>query len=117
MKAGIWLIYGFRVSVLFGLILLFCVGCTFKAMKQFHDDGDERLEILLRGLLAGVGGYFVTLIFISENYAKLLWIVFALGPVMLAIARTPAAAEEQAARDDLLPLPYPLRHSSVGPAP
>ena len=45
------------------------------------------MEILLRGLAVGIGGYLVTLMFLSENTDKLLWILLALGPVMLAISR------------------------------
>jgi hypothetical protein len=47
------------------------------------------MEILARGLVVGLGGYLVTLMFISENYKKLLWILLALGPVLLAVARLP----------------------------
>jgi O-antigen ligase len=106
-------------GVLFAAILLFCVGCAIKAMKQFHRDGDERMEILSRGLIAGIGGYFVTLIFISDNYSKLLWIVFALGPVMLVIARAAASerATEGASPSDVLPAPHALRASGAGASP
>jgi O-antigen ligase len=75
-------------------LLIVCVGSTFVAMRRLQRDGDERLEILVRGLLVGIGGYLITITFISENYSKLLWIVMALGPVLLAIASTPAGKEE-----------------------
>jgi O-antigen ligase len=74
-------------TALFAGVVLFSVGCLFLAARQLRADGDERLEILVRGLLAGVGGYLVTLMFISENYAKLFWVVLALGPALLAVAR------------------------------
>ncbi|MDX6733485.1 MAG: hypothetical protein QOC54_3433 [Baekduia sp.] len=77
-------------TALFGAVLLFSLGCLLLAARELRADGDERLEILVRGLLAGVGGYLVTLLFISENYAKLLWVVLALGPAMLAVVRTRA---------------------------
>ncbi len=67
-------------------LLAFCIGCTVLAVRRLRRDGDEQLEILARGLLVGIGGYLITLTFISENYSKLLWILMALGPVMLAIA-------------------------------
>ena len=78
-------------GLLFGAILLISLSCAISAVRQFRRDGDERLEILSRGLVVGVGGYLVTLMFISENYSKLLWILVGLGPVLLAVARAPRA--------------------------
>jgi O-antigen ligase len=79
-------------AALFGAVLLFSLGCLLLTARELRADGDERLEILVRGLLAGVGGYLVTLLFISENYSKLLWVVLALGPAMLAVARKRTAS-------------------------
>ena len=73
-------------GALFVVILVFCLGCMLLAVKRVREAGDERLEILLRGLVVGTGGYLVTLMFISENTGKLLWILLALGPVLLAIS-------------------------------
>lgn len=78
-------------GLLFAAILMSCLGCVWLAVRCVQRDGDERLEILLRGLMVGIGGYLVTLMFISENYAKLLWILLALGPALLAVARAPRA--------------------------
>ena len=72
-------------GALFVALLLFSLGCTLLAVKRAREAGDERMEILLRGLVVGIGGFLVTLVFLSENYAKLLWIVIALGPAMLAV--------------------------------
>lgn len=74
-------------GALFMAIVLFCVGCTWRTARLLHRLGDVRLEILVRGLLAGICGYLVALLFISENYSKLLWVLLALGPTMLAVAR------------------------------
>jgi O-antigen ligase len=76
-------------EVLFVAILVLCLGCMWRAIRRVRADGDIHLEILLRGLAVGIGGYLVTLMFISENYSKLLWILLALGPTLLAVARTP----------------------------
>jgi O-antigen ligase len=81
-------------GLLFGAILATCVGCAVIALRQLRRDGDERLEILARGLVVGIGGYLVTLLFISENYSKLMWILLALGPVLLAVARSPGDEQE-----------------------
>jgi O-antigen ligase len=82
---------------LFVAILAFCIGCTLLALKQVREAGDERMEILLCGLVVGIGGYLVTLMFISVEYSKLLWILLALGPVLLAIVRSPNRASGQRA--------------------
>jgi putative inorganic carbon (hco3(-)) transporter len=76
---------GFIGGLLFVAILAVCVGCTLLALKRVREAGDERMEILICGLVVGTGGYLVTLMFISVEYAKLLWILLALGPVVLAI--------------------------------
>jgi O-antigen ligase len=73
-------------GALFVAILIFSLGCLLLAVKRMREHGDERMEILLRGLVVGFGGFLVTLIFLSENYAKLLWILLALGPALLALA-------------------------------
>jgi O-antigen ligase len=86
-------------GVLFAGIVLFSVGCMHLAARELHRRGDEGFEILVRGLLTGVGGYLVTLMFISENYSKLLWVVLALGPAVLATVRAPRdRAPAEAAR-------------------
>lgn len=83
-------------GVLFVAILLFCVGCTLLAVRRARQAGDERMEILLRGLVVGIGGYLVTIMFISQNFAKLFWILLALGPAMLAVCSSGARELEQA---------------------
>jgi O-antigen ligase len=80
-------------TTLFGIIVAFSVACLYLAARAFARIEDRGMEILVRGLLAGVGGYLVTLMFISENYSKFFWVVLALGPAMLAVAR----AEERRA--------------------
>jgi len=74
-------------------IALISFGSILTAVRQLSREGDERLEILLRGLLVGIGGYLVTLMFISEDYSKLLWFLLSLGPALLvAVRETPPEA-------------------------
>lgn len=80
-------------GLLFLAIVAVCVGCAFAAVRRFRAAGDERMEILGRGLLIGLLGYLVTLLFISEDHSKLAWLLFALGPVMLAVARSPSGED------------------------
>jgi O-antigen ligase len=83
-------------GALFATIVLTCVACACIAVQRLRRDGDERLEILARGVVVGIGGYLVALLFISESYSKLFWILMALGPVLLAVASVPDAAGEHA---------------------
>jgi O-antigen ligase len=76
-------------GALFIAIVVFCIWCIWLAIKRFERDGDERLELLARGLLVGLGGFLVTMFFISDEYTKLLWMLLALGPIMLAVASVP----------------------------
>jgi O-antigen ligase len=87
---------GFVGGALFAAILIVCVTSLWLAIQHTRRAGDEKLEILLRGLLVGMVGYFVTLMFISENYAKLLWILLALGPTLLAVVRAEPARRTEA---------------------
>jgi O-antigen ligase len=73
---------------LFIVILAVSIGCTILTFRHLRREGDIGLEILVRGLVVGIGGYLVTLMFISENYSKLLWILIALGPILLAVVRS-----------------------------
>ncbi len=81
-------------GALFVAILVLCLGSLLVAVKRVREQHDERTEILLRGLVVGFGGFLVTLIFLSENYAKLLWILLALGPVLLAIASSSSGSKD-----------------------
>jgi O-antigen ligase len=96
-------------GALFAAILVMCVASLWRAIQRTQRDGDEKLEILLRGLLVGMGGYFVTLMFISENYAKLLWILLALGPTLLAVVRAQPARGDRGRRMRAAPLEQQAR--------
>jgi len=76
-------------GLLIGALIVVSVVSLMRAAALYRDRREEGMEILVRGLAVGVLGYLVTLLFISENYAKLFWIVLALGPVILAVATDP----------------------------
>lgn len=74
-------------AALFLAIMLASIASLLQAIRELRRVEDERMEILVRGLAAGLGGYLVALVFISENYSKLMWALLALGPALLAVAR------------------------------
>jgi O-antigen ligase len=57
-----------------------------RAASEFRRRGDESMEIVARGLFVGLVGLLAADFFISEMYSKLLWLLLALGPVLLGIA-------------------------------
>jgi len=79
-----------------GLLLFFgfvgsCLVCAMRAARIWARPKDTRMEALARGVFLALIGMLVADFFISEMYSKLLWAMLALGPVMLAIARSEAA--------------------------
>ncbi|MGC2374802.1 MAG: O-antigen ligase family protein [Solirubrobacteraceae bacterium] len=78
---------GIPGGILFLLIVLSGAGCTLLAARVAARTGQLELELLARGLFVGTAGFLAASFFISENYSKLMWLLLALGPAMLAIAR------------------------------
>ncbi len=77
---------------LFAILVLFAVGSTIRAARHFSALGDRGGEALARGLAVGLIGILVADTFISQEYNKQLWLLLALGPALLAIARSERAA-------------------------
>ncbi len=72
---------------LYVALIGFCVGALFKAARTFARLGDLTMELLSRGLIAALVGVLVSDFFISDQFSKALWLLLALGPAMLLIAR------------------------------
>jgi O-antigen ligase len=73
-----------------GLFLAVIVGllsCSLKAIKRFEHDGNLLMEILTRAQLVACIGLLSSLFFSSDEYNKQLWLLLAMGPAMLAIAK------------------------------
>jgi hypothetical protein len=52
------------------------------------------MEVLARGLAVALGGILVADFFISEQFSKALWLLLALAPAMLVVARRAERARE-----------------------
>ncbi|HMH48223.1 MAG TPA: hypothetical protein VK538_10975, partial [Solirubrobacteraceae bacterium] len=81
-----------------GLLLLLavivtCMSCALKAARIWARRGQASAEALARSVFLGLVGMLTADFFISNMFSKLLWVMLALGPAMLAIAR--AESEEQ----------------------
>jgi O-antigen ligase len=80
------------VSLFLGLIG-FAVSCALKAARAFKRLGDRPMEVIARAVLTAQAGVLTADFFISAQYNKQLWILLALGPALLALARAgPTAA-------------------------
>ncbi len=68
-------------------ILLTSMWSMLRAARIFARHDARDLELLSRAVLVALTGYLVAGSFISANYSKLLWLLIALGPPMLALAQ------------------------------
>ena len=80
---------------LIGLLLLATLvigllGRCIAGIQQFERNGNLRMEILARAHLIAVIGLLASLFFSSDQYKKQLWLLLAMGPALLAIARSEA---------------------------
>jgi O-antigen ligase len=79
--------------LLFMALVVSCLAFALKAARTWARRGDATWEALARGVFLGLVGMLVADFFISDMYTKLLWILLAICPAMLAIARSERAAD------------------------
>jgi len=77
---------------LVGLLLFLSVvasslACALRAARIWAST-DTTMEALARGVFLGMLGMLVADFFISDMYTKLLWVMLAIGPAMLGLARS-----------------------------
>jgi O-antigen ligase len=73
-------------------ILWLSIRSAVKAVRVFRDTGQRSLEILGRSLVVALIGILAADFFVSDQYSKQLWVLLALGPALLAIARRPGSS-------------------------
>ncbi len=83
---------GFVGLILFLLVAFSCCYFAWRAGKRFEELDEPRMEALARAILVAMIGMMVAAFFISAGVDRRLWILFALGPAMLAIAERRGAA-------------------------
>lgn len=73
------------------LLLLAIIGasltCAVRAARGFVAQGNVEMEILARALFVALAGILAADFFIPEEYSKQLWLLLALPPALLALAR------------------------------
>jgi O-antigen ligase len=78
-------------------ILGFSLGTVLRAARTFARLGDQRMDVLCRGVLVALVAILAADFFLSEHYSKQLWLLLALAPTLYAVAQ---AQEEQGADRD-----------------
>jgi O-antigen ligase len=85
-----------------GLLVIVLGGCMLAAgaaARRFDAAGDRTLGVLARAVLVSQASLAVVSMFVSNGVDRRLWVLLALGPAVLTIARAtaPAAARSQMA--------------------
>jgi hypothetical protein len=75
-------------ELLFILALGFPIVCALRAAGRFARQHDRELEILSRSVAVAIVAFLVSNFFQPGVFNKLLWVLFGLGPTLLAIARS-----------------------------
>ena len=81
---------------LFLAVIVSSLLATLRAARIYSRAGLRSNELMARALLVGLIGFLAAEFFSSQLYSKQLWLLLALGPAVLATART--AAKQAAAR-------------------
>jgi O-antigen ligase len=76
-----------------GLLLLLavivtCMSCALQAARIWSRRGQASAEALARSVFLGLVGMLTANFFISNMFSKTMWVMLAIGPAMLAIARS-----------------------------
>jgi O-antigen ligase len=72
---------------LFMIVIIFAIGCAVRAARYAAKLKDREIDILARALVVALASLLAANFFISREYSKQLWLLLALGPVILNILR------------------------------
>ena len=84
----LWAELGLVGLVLYAFIVGFCLHSTLRAVRAFARQDDVRMEIISRAVFVAVAGLLAGDFFGSRLTNKEGWLLFGLGPALLAIARS-----------------------------
>lgn len=71
------------------------IGATIRAARMFNRQGDREMELIARSMFLVLVGFMTADIFLSGEFAKQLWLAFAVSAALLKLAYTasrPAAS-------------------------
>ena len=78
---------------LFLAVVVFSLSCALRAARLFRAMADTRMELIGRALFVATLAMLAADFFLSEQFSKQLWLLFALGPALYGIARRSRAHE------------------------
>jgi hypothetical protein len=100
MYLGVLAELGIVGLALFLSIIGFSLVCLVRSARSFSRAGDRDLEILSRAVFVALVGILAADFFTSRAFAKELWLLMSLGPVLLGMAQ----AETDGRSDQPAPL-------------
>ncbi len=68
-------------------VLGYCLGAAIRAAWIFERLGDRQMELMSRAVVWSLVGVLTADFFVSNEYARTLWILLAMCPALLALAR------------------------------
>lgn len=71
------------------------VATAMRAAKAFQRSGDDDLELMSRCVVLAIVGFMVSDFFLSGEFSKQLWLLLAMGPALLALARARGGSHEE----------------------
>lgn len=74
-------------AVMFLALIAIVLACGVKAAHLFARKRDDSMEMLTRGWLIAMVGMLTADVFLSAEFSKQLWLLLALGPALLSVAR------------------------------
>jgi O-antigen ligase len=86
---------GFPGLLLFLGVVLGSAASAWRAAQIFERRHDPAMELMARCAILAVVGFMTSDFFASGQFAKQLWLVFAVGPAMLGLARRERAREPE----------------------
>jgi O-antigen ligase len=95
---------------LFLSVIALALGAAIRAVTIFRARGERSSEILGRALVVAMAGILTADFFISDQYSKQLWLLLAIGPALLALARRPPAGSAVVAPGAMSGAPVELDH-------
>jgi O-antigen ligase len=106
----LWAETGLVGVTLFVLLAGFCLRSALRAAREFGRQKDASMEMLSRALFVAQAAFLAGAFFTSREYAKDVWLILALGPAFLGVAR--ARGEARSPEAERAP-PLPARPSSA----
>ena len=84
--------YGIVGLTFFLMIVAGSIAAAYRAAKEFGRRGDPGMELIASSVAVALVALLAADLFVSEHFNKQLWLLMALCPAMLAVARQQSTA-------------------------